>query len=463
MADKEKGLIDNIKQKNIMNIEFIIFAFLIISPFIDCITAISKRLNINIPSMSEIIRIIFLLFIGIYFLFKTKTTKLKKFTLVYFGIIGIFSIFSILNLSALHLGNGNLSNIKNIVKIFYFSVVLMIFINIFIDEDFKIKKEQLTKIGLIYGLLIFIPTSFGTYFESYGWMGQEGTNGLFYAANETGAILSMLNMFMYLYFIQKPVTAYSFVCVLVSTYVNAYLGTKAPFYAFVISAMFLFIYFVFNNVIMENYEKSKARNIFKKGLIILLVAIIVFPTSPFANNYYGLRNKMKLIKTKETKKKSKDKKFDPESSLKSRKFFKEMASKKFEKQSLKTKLLGMGTYEIDPKEIRENKEYKEISKELILQKSVEIDYYDVFYSTGYIGLILTIAPIISILGCAIIKTFMNFKENIKDIDKISQLFIVFLVIGVSFIAGHAFVAPAVSVLIAVILANLVYDFNMIKK
>ena len=140
-----------------------------------------------------------------------------------------------------------------------------------------------------------------------------------------------------------------------------------------------------------------------------------------------------------------------------------MSRIRFENQSLKTKLLGMGTYEIDPKEIRENKEYKEISKELILQKSFELDYYDVFYSTGYIGLILTIAPIISILACAIIKILMNFKENIKNIDKMSQIFVVFLVIGVSFIAGHAFLAQAVSVLIAVILANLVYDFNMIKK
>lgn len=473
MKDEKNNFFGNLKQKinikKITNIEFLITIFLLISPAVDVLTSFTRRFTLKAFSVGQIVRVLFLVIIGLYFIFKTKNSKLKKSTLIYFVLVAIYSLVSMLNLNKIYAGKGFGVNIKNIFRIFYFPVMTVLMLNIFLDDKFKIEKKLLVKVGLLYGLLIFIPTTMGVYFRSYGNNPQRGTNGLFYGANETSIIFSILSLFTYIYFIKNKITVYSFASLFMSIYATFYIGTKVPVYSFVCSILFLIIYFIFNVFIMKKYTKNEKKDYFKKFLLILLSALIIFPTSPFSDNYFELRGKLKLPEfaneQKEKDEKTAEEKIVKEEySIKYRKYFKEITSKRFNRQSKQTKALGMGMYNsLDEKDVKLNDIDESLPEIFKVQKMVEIDFYDIFYSTGYLGFIVFAIPMISILGYVVVKSILNFKKVVIDTSIVSKVFLILLTTGISFMAGHAFLAPSVSIFLSIMLANLVYELNEIIK
>lgn len=72
-------------------------------------------------------------------------------------------------------------------------------------------------------------------------------------------------------------------------------------------------------------------------------------------------------------------------------------------------------------------------------------------------------PIIIIIGMIIKKFFVKFKKSILDEDIISMITALALCIFVALFAGHTFVAPAVSIYIAIILARLNNDLEKKEK
>lgn len=475
MKDEKNNFFGNLKQKinikKITNIEFLITIFLLISPVVDVLTSFTRRFTLKAFSVGQIVRVLFLVIMGIYFIFKTKNSKLKKSTLIYFALVAIYSLASMLNLNKVYAGKGFGVNIKNIFRIFYFPVMTVLMLNIFLYDKFKIEKDLLVKVGLLYGLLLFIPTTMGVYFRSYVNNPQKGTNGLFYGANETSIIFSILSLFTYIYFIKNKITIYSFVSLLMSIYATFYIGTKVPVYSFVCSILFLIIYFICNVFIMKKYTKNEKLDYLKKFLVILALTLIIFPTSPFSDNYFELRGKLKLPEfaneqkeKTENEKPAEEKIVKEEYSRKYRKYFKEITSKRFNRQTNKTKVLGMGMYNsLDEKDVKLNEIDESFPEIFKVQKMVEIDFYDIFYSTGYLGFIVFVMPMISILGYVVVKSILKFKKVVIDTSIVSQVFLILLTTGISFIAGHAFLAPSVSIFLSIMLANLVYELNEIIK
>ena len=97
------------------------------------------------------------------------------------------------------------------------------------------------------------------------------------------------------------------------------------------------------------------------------------------------------------------------------------------------------------------------------RKTVEIDFCDIFFLQGILGCILFFIPIIIIIGMIIKKFFVKFKKSILDEDIISMITALALCIFVALFAGHTFVAPAVSIYIAIILARLNNDLEKKEK
>ena len=83
---------------------------------------------------------------------------------------------------------------------------------------------------------------------------------------------------------------------------------------------------------------------------------------------------------------------------------------------------------------------------MIERKTAEIDYVDIFVSYGILGTLLFFIPIIYALT--------NFIIELKrpDKKKILNLTLYFLIFSLALFSGHIFVAPAVSVYIAIFLS-----------
>ena len=120
-------------------------------------------------------------------------------------------------------------------RYFYYPFVFLGFLNIADDIklDVKLVKKILSYNALIYAALIIIPyvtnTGFDSYYDSYHF---KGSVGWFYAANEIGAILTILSVCIY-YFLD--VTQKYKVLLLIPIFAAlTILGTKVSFLGMVI-------------------------------------------------------------------------------------------------------------------------------------------------------------------------------------------------------------------------------------
>jgi len=95
-------------------------------------------------------------------------------------------------------------------------------------------------------------------------------------------------------------------------------------------------------------------------------------------------------------------------------------------------------------------------------KLIEMDFLDLFYSYGIVGFFVFLLPFIY----AIATITINFKLNKSKLYKLEfGLVLCSLILGlaIAFIAGHVLFAPAVSIYLAVLLAYIFADFELVKK
>lgn len=89
--------------------------------------------------------------------------------------------------------------------------------------------------------------------------------------------------------------------------------------------------------------------------------------------------------------------------------------------------------------------YLEIENgKLVERKLVEMDYFDIFLNHGFIGTIIILGILISLLIVAIKNIFSNIKNVITDPYLIFSCYSVVIALFIALIAGHVLTAPAVS-------------------
>lgn len=428
----------------------VLTGIVIAQPIIDIGTYFSKEI-FNTASIGSFLRILLLVYALIYLLF-SKSKKLKKISICYLLALCIFAIANIaINFDKSYI----FIDIKNIIKLLYFPIILMFFIKYVCDTKKFITVNTLNINTIIISTVTIIAKLTGSVVCSYGTNCTKGFMGWFYSANEIGIICILLYAVALYIFFETKFSFLSTVSLIMILYTCLSIGTKASYLGVIIITTIMLIIQILR--LLVNRKKEQVHGTIMCILIEIMI-ILLTPSTPVCfNNYllfkdYGFYCKIPIdskttnveeIKSNVEKEINNSKnlpKNDKVSEiLNGRDKFKEDKKDLLVKRELKEKAFGLGysSYSITNN-----------SKEKIIER----DYYDLLYEYGYVGFILTLLPAVSMLLYLVTKRI----KKISSILSLSNILIVAVLIAFAgaHIAGHVLFAPAVTTYISLILAFL---------
>ena len=454
-----------------------------ILPFIDLLTSLTARfLNISV-SIGMFIKGLTILYFVFYIFFINKN-KYRKISIIYYCILFLFlCLYFILKTDI-----WSVSNIANectyILKIFYFPVTLTGGFNLFINAKIDSKDiEQILKKTLwIYTILLIVPYITGTGFQSYKYAGGVGNNGWFFSFFEIGAILILLFSIVYLNFKEKKVLPC--IMTIIPAFAIATIGTKVSSLGALIECILLLIFLFANNSDKKIY----------KILVIMLVAYLFVWYSPakssmnsaikrYNNNIIKQETNKKQENTKsENRQENTDKecrvpdnKEDGKNTTdleKTEKVIVYPTVNSVIKNATVRKVISISLSERGDFLLKNNYTYVRSGLKNVLfgmgwsnresinytysRKMVEIDFFDILFHYGFVGLFVYIMPLIYTL----VVFFKNIKERTKD--KLYYFLIFLLMCGISTLSGHIFTAPAVSIYLALLVLLMVNEREIVK-
>lgn len=409
-------------QKNIL-----IF-FILSQPLLDVFTAVSVRMLDSYITIGSTIRFIFLLYSLVY-LFFINETKYKKESIFYtLGIIIYLIIFGVIIIIQKDF-NAFPYEIKNAVNTFYFPIILIALLNMFkqYKEDFNLKN--FTILYIIYLVFIIVPNITNTSFLSY-YHSKEGYIGWFLSANAVGSILSMiLPIIIFNFTRDKKNIIFKILFLLATIYVFLNIGTKVPILSLMILVISLFIYCLIKFIMNKNFTKLIVLcSILIVGII---SSIIIVPKTPFYRNleihreYLGIDSYFEVFT---------DYKLLDHFIFSQRLTFLKNTNNNYIKSSTIEKIFGIGYIE----------NYKEENESL---KTIEMDYFEVFYRHGIIGFVIFFSLFFSFIYNVIKKIIDNF-----NFYNFMSLISIILILLLALFSGHILVASTVSVFVSLLIS-----------
>ena len=439
-----------------------IYSFIILQPVLDLVTSFMSR-NMDLPlTIGIIVRSLFMVCMFMYALVvyrpQERIYKYSRWILIGIGVY----IITFLGYKILNSNTSIITEIKGVIKVFYFPIVLTGVFVLNEKDRFEISNKFLTYLLLGYTLVIFIATITGTYFRSYNdYTYSVGSIGWFFAANEIGAIIAILTPFTIINIIENKLNTVNIISVILCIFSSLYMGTKVPFIGFIGTIVILMAYVIFTYIFTRIKKISTSLNYKKISLCVITIGIVfcgLFYKSPVYKNMmfnYGhiIHKIVEFIEgpkdentdTKHMNSNGKEGEKELEinmhinqddlvgSLLSNRTAVAEEIKNIYNKSSIVEKLVGLG-YEI------------EVKPGIFTDKTIEIDQLDIFYRHGIVGTILYFAQSIMLIGI-IIKSLFRTKRYLLDVDVITCMISILLGIVVSFSAGHVLTAPAVSIFI----------------
>ncbi len=404
-------------------IVLIVTVFLLIQPLLDIITSISIRtFNFNL-TLGIIIRTCFMIYAlyNLWFVIKNKYTKIIN---IYSFLILLYMLLYSINIVLTKDFHVLVYEISGLIRTFYFPIIL-IFIFQMYNENKKINQKYLIYLFFIYAGLILIPNLLGLGYPTYS-ITKKGNIGLFNTANEVSGILSLLFPLVLAYILKnKWVLIIPFI--LICFYITFSIGNKVPLIAFTITILFYILYYLIKTSL------KKKIIIISSILIISYISLsFIIPKTTFYKNIIIHLKFLKIDSVSELLHIENIDQF-----LFSRRItFMNDTKHAYDKANISSKLLGIGYI-------------KNYSTDLVNTKTIEMDYYDIYYSHGIIGFILYFSFIIYLIISIVRQLFNNFNPN-KYPCLISLIFILLL----SLFSGHILTSPAVSIYCAIIIVIL---------
>ena len=314
--------------------------------------------------------------------------------------------------------------IQNTFRLFYFPLLLISLFSI--RKEIKITTLSLVITLCLYLILIFIPLALGVGFESYA-ITKEGTLGFYNSANEISAIIAILTPILFLIFYESKNLIFKLFITFIYLVVILSVGTKTPLLALIISLFVVFIYILYKSFIDKKYHVVTT---FTAIIVALgLVLIIALPRTSF---YKNIEVHLDYLKVDNIFDIFKDEKLVDHFIFSQRLTFLNNKEKLYDEANTYQKIFGLGYYDN--------------GKEL---KSIEMDYFDVYYNQGVAGFIIFFVPYIYVLISVLQeRKAFSFRQLMLYLS-------LFLVIVLSLFTGHIITAPAVSGFVSFILLSLV--------
>ena len=365
--------------------------FLYFLPFIDLLTSIATWESK--ASIGLILKGLFVIITSIYLFYKNYKKK------EYWYLYGIFIIYFLLYGSYLVFNKPNTIFIEfiNVIKIFYFSFLVLFFSQC---ENKELSKKLFFYYSLCFLLMYLIPYPLGlghNINEIY-----ENKNlylSYFYVGNELVNIFVLVLPIGFLYLKDKKRIYLSGYLILIFLMILL-LGTKTMYLSF----LFVIGYFLF-----------KKREMFKKYLVIILILLLLLPQSSLYKNiktsleYYHIQKVSDLLTFQNI----------DNVIYSNRLSFVYNLHENYQKEDISGKIFGMGRQKI------------------MTMKDAEIDIFDIFYSIG-------------ILGFMIYLVFFVFVINKAKLKGIYAYLFWFLIL-ISLFSGHVLLSPMTSSYLAIMI------------
>ena len=392
------------------NFNTLLIIFILLQPILDLITGFGIHVwNMNV-TLGIIIRMIFLLVIlySVMFVYKKNQNWL------YYGILIVYGLLYVLGIILFKDGVGLFSEIQGLCRVFYFPVLLIALYSI--KDEIKISKMTLMVVLVTYLVCILVPNCLNLGFEL----------GFFNSANEISGIISLLTPIMILIFVSSKKIIPAVIISCIYLYVILTIGTKTPLLSLGITIFFTYLWFIYNAVKVKKYKRIGISLI---ALVLFTTALIlILPKTTFYKNIETHLNYLKLDNVTEV---FEDEKLVDHFIFSSRLKFMKERQQDYMDGNIYQKLFGIG--------------YLNNQKEA---KAVEMDYFDIYYNHGIIGFIL-------FFGIYGYLFYLIMKEKKKlDFEQYMLYISVLLSIFLSFFTGHIITAPAVSILVTIILLML---------
>ena len=401
------------------NFNVLLIIFILMQPILDLITGFGIHVWHANVTIGIIVRILFLLFIfyTVMFVYKRKQNWLI------YGLLLAYGLFYISGMIMYKDGVGLFEEIQGLCRVFYFPVLLIALYSI--KDEIKISKMTLMVVLVTYLVCILVPNCLNIGFETYE-ITKAGTLGFFNSANEISGIISLLTPIMILIFVSTKKIIPTIVISILYLYIILTIGTKTPLLSLGITIFFAYIWFIYKEIKQKKYKPIGISLI---ALIVFIIGLVlILPKTTFYKNIETHLNYLKLDNVTEV--------FENEHLVdhfifSSRLSFLEDRQADYMKSNMYQKLFGIGY-------LKNNKE----------AKAVEMDYFDIYYSHGIIGFIL----FFGIYGYIF---YLIMKDRRKlDFEQYMLYVSVILSIFLSFFTGHIITAPAVSILVTVLLLML---------
>ena len=411
--------------KNNINNLFLIYLFL--QPVLDITTAIMINVFKIDFTIGTIVRGLFLIFIlyYIFFIYKKNKAINKYLIFVLLFIAGyLFNIiytkgFVVLDYEA-----------KQLIKLVYFPIILVFTYILSKEKKLDVNYKTLTGLFILYSSLVFIPNILGIGFSSYE-ITKSGTIGFFYTANEIGGIMSILMPFFIYSLFKKKSYFLILVSFIILFYILTSMGTKSPLLSFLIIIIYYVINSIKTTIVKKNYKRL---TYYVLGLCsVILIGLFLIPRTNFYKNIVVHLDFLEVKSVKDIV--TSPKKID-HFIFSERLSFLSKTRKIYKKSPISSKLLGIGYID-------------NYSTDEVNLKTIEMDFFDIYYRTGLIGFIIIMMPYIYLL-CT------SFRRRKKSL--LSNVYVISILLGVllSLLTGHILTSPSVAIYIVLIL-NIFYN------
>ena len=400
------------------NISKIVSFFILLQPILDLITGLCVNLfDFNI-TVGIIIRILFLALIMYVttFVFKKKLSLWVYISIIFYSILYLIGII-------IYKDGSYFAEIQGLVKAFYFPIIL---ISLYELRD-KIKINNLTLVVTLFTYLIciFIPTIFNFGFKTYE-ITKAGTLGFYNSANEISGIISLLTPFMFILLAGKNKYLMKTLMLIIFLVVILMMGTKTPLLSLCITLGSIFMYYFYHCIKKKTYKP-----IVYSLVLIIIGFISLMLVLPKTNFYKNIEVHLEFLEVDNVFEVFTEYELIDHFIFSQRLTFLEDKNELYKDSSVYEKIFGIG--------------YTQDNK---LYKAVEMDYFDIYYSHGFIGFILY-------FGIYVYVLFNVLKDKQKtDFNRCMRLVSLLLIIILSMFTGHIITGPAVSFIAAVIIVML---------
>lgn len=400
------------------NLSFILTIFILVQPFLDLFVSLSLNTLVVPFNIGIVVRVLFLLFIMYVSIFLYDKKKL----LVYLLVLFLYTVFYLVA----NINSGGFSELHGLVRILYFPIMLLSLYSI--KEEFRISNMAFVYSLFIYIILIFIANITGTSFQSYD-IAKDGSIGWFNSTNEVSVIITILIPIMIIVFKGKGNFLLKIFLTVLFLLVISQIGTKTPILGLFIIFFALFIWMVI--VFIKNKRYGYLISTFICVIVILVSSILVVPKTTF---YKNIKIHLDYLKVDSVFDVVKDSYLFDHFIFSQRITFLEDISDKYENATIMEKLFGIGY-------VNDNGNS---------YKSIEMDYYDLYYSHGIIGFIIIMGTYLYILY----RVFRSIPTKIT-FDRYMGYLSLILILILSLFSGHVIVSPSVSFVCVILIINLI--------